>query len=110
MTRLSDFVLIYFKFPCTQEYMDPELRVYINMQSCPLPLYTKVNTYTLIILPIFNIVLIGNGTIINVALLTWHDEAISNVQYTRYTFSVKSQRVAFVFFFWVSDHLIERFL
>ena len=63
--------------------MDPELRVYINMQSCPLPLYTKVQTHTLIILPIFNIVVIGNGTIINVALLTWqHDEAISNVQYT----------------------------
>ena len=84
MTRLSDFVLIYFKFPCTQEYMDPELRVYINMQSCPLSLYTKgTYTHTLIILPIFNIVLIGNGTIINVALLTWqHDEAISNVQYT----------------------------
>ena len=85
MTRLSDFVLIYFKFPCTQQYMDPELRVYINMQSCPLPLYTKgTYTHTLIILPIFNIVVIGNGTIINVALLTWHhDEAInSNVQYT----------------------------
>ena len=65
--------------------MDPELRVlYINMQSCPLPLYTKgTYTHTLIILPIFNIVVIGNGTIINVALLTWqHDEAISNVQYT----------------------------
>ena len=82
MTRLSDFVLIYFKFPCTQEYMDPELRVYINMQSCPLPLYTKVHTQTYYIAH-FNIVLIGNGTIINVALLTWqHDEAISNVQYT----------------------------
>ena len=40
-------------------------------------------THKLIILPIFNIVVIGNGTIINVALLTWHhDEAISNVQYT----------------------------
>ena len=65
--------------------MDPELRVYINMQSCPLSLYTKgTYTHTLIILPIFNIVVIGNGTIINVALLTWHhDEAInSNVQYT----------------------------
>ena len=63
--------------------MDPELRVYINMQSCPLPLYTKVHTQTYYIAH-FNIVLIGNGTIINVALLTWHhDEAInSNVQYT----------------------------
>ena len=45
--------------------------------------YKRYTHTTLIILPIFNIVLIGNGTIINVALLTWHhDEAISNVQYT----------------------------
>ena len=65
--------------------MDPELRVYINMQSCPLPLYTKVtHTPHLLCCPFKTLyVLIGNGTIINVALLTWqHDEAISNVQYT----------------------------